>query len=48
MREQLMQKHSELREIMKKHDEALAKMINVKTRDTIRKIITEFLSQHES
>ena len=33
---------------MKNHDEKLLKMINEKTRDTIKKIIKDYLSQHES
>ena len=48
MREELKKTHAELREKMKKYDEALAKMINVRTRDTILKIIKDYLSQPES
>lgn len=48
MNEELKKKHAELRERMKKYDEAIAKMINVRTRDTILKVLKDYLSQTES
>ena len=48
MGEQLKKTHEELLNRMKKYDEALVQMINVRTRDTILKILRDYLSQHES
>ena len=48
MGDKLKKTHVELRDKMRKYDEALIKMINVRTRDTILKVIREYLSQHES
>ena len=47
-KEQLREKHAELRLRMKKYDEVLATMINAKTRKTVLNTIKDFLSQHES
>ena len=47
MRKELRKKHSELREIMRKYDEAILEMLNPRTRETILKIIKDYLSQHE-
>ena len=48
MSETLFEKQDELRMRMRKYDEAILKMINGRTRDTILKIIKDYLSQHES
>ena len=48
MKETLKKQHAALRRKMKKHDEALLKMINDRTRDTILKILTDYLQQIES
>ena len=48
MKETLKKQRAALRRKMKTHDEALAKMINVRTRDTILKILRDYLQQIES
>ena len=48
MGEELKKTHEELRKRMEKYDEALVQMINKRTRDTILKILRDYLSQHES
>lgn len=45
MREKLRKKHSELRELMREYDVAILKMLNPKTRETIQKVIKDYLSQ---
>ena len=47
MTEQLKTKRDELREKMRKHDEALLKLIPKGPVDLICKVIKDYLSQHE-
>ena len=47
MSELLKKNHDEVHEKMRKYDEALVQMINVRTRDTIKKILKDYLSQNE-
>ena len=48
MREKLKKKHSELRVLMRKYDEAILEMLNPNTRETILKVVKDYLQQHES
>ena len=44
MKEKLMKKHGELREKMKKHDEAILELLKQGHRDIIMQILTDYLS----
>lgn len=48
MQEQLMKKHDELRDKMRKHDEALLELLKQGHRELIKKIIKDYLQQPES
>lgn len=41
-------KQDALREKMREYDEALLKLINIRTKDTIIKTIKDFLQEYES
>ncbi len=47
MKEQLKKKHSELREKMKKHDEAILKLIKKGHKEIVIRILTDYLSSLE-
>jgi hypothetical protein len=47
MEKHLKQKHDELREKMRKYDEAILKLINQWHKDIIVQTITDYLSQFE-
>ena len=48
MREQLLKKHDEFCELMRKNDEALLDLLKLGHRELITTIIKDYLQQHES
>jgi len=47
MKEQLKKKHADLRVKMKKHDEAILKLLKQGHKEIVIRVIKEYLSQHE-